>query len=237
MRKKHSINSTLVLSCCLLFSAGSLFAQKTEFTITTREMVIPCGDSTIQSFIYLGQAPKNLDPERYYYWINQNGIVKNKGYYVKNPLHGNYLVFDAGNKLIAQGQHTIGLRTGIWTRWYPSGEALSIEYYKDGLFHGNCRYFADNGAIRFSRNYKHGELHGKQYEYLTDSTVILVYKRGVLVPRKDARTHKPFFRKRKVTVQPPPPVVPSSPKTNSSDNAEEKDNKPKRPTIKKIPVK
>ena len=59
-----------------------------------------------------------------------------------------------------------GLKEGIQTSYYPSGEKMAVKnYYEDGLLQGYQFMLFKNGDTAFKENYDNGIPHGKWTSY------------------------------------------------------------------------
>jgi len=197
-RRYYTSNIVLpILQVLLVFTISSVFGQKVETVIETREVVIPMDDSTVITHVYVLKKKKNVSLEKQYYWFHNNGINVNRGMYMKNPLHGSYYVFDNDKKMLTQGVYKMGLRVGEWKYWYASGELKSVVEYSAGLKNGSCTQFSEMGKPACINNYKAGKLHGKQKEFVGDSVIVTEYKNGVAVTDTANRECKIFAFLRK----------------------------------------
>lgn len=50
-------------------------------------------------------------------FYHDNGIVAQKGYFLGDQLHGEWVMYNTQGEKIALGQYTNGLRTGKWFFW------------------------------------------------------------------------------------------------------------------------
>lgn len=83
-----------------------------------------------------------------------SGPIKN---YYKNP--------DGTNgKLLLEGHYSKGLKNEVWTTYSWNGEK-SVVKYLDGLEEGTAFEYYPGDAVKRSRDYHKGKLHGYSIEY------------------------------------------------------------------------
>jgi len=58
-----------------------------------------------------------------------------------------------------------GLREGPSTEYWPNGEISSIVFYKNGVMHGDAKYFSQRGELRLHAMYNNGSREGRQQEW------------------------------------------------------------------------
>jgi antitoxin component YwqK of YwqJK toxin-antitoxin module len=57
-----------------------------------------------------------------------------------------------------EGQRINGKKEGLWTLFYPSGNRMAIEHYREDTLEGKCRYYDFNGNPLAEENYSNGLL-------------------------------------------------------------------------------
>jgi len=154
--KIYTIHLTLFIIASLYFSTGA-FSQGSEWQPMIREIVVKHKDSTIRAHILIHRENIKTSDRLLYYWFNHDKINKNMGGYSGDLLQGEYLVFDAEDHLITQGNFDRGLKHGTWKQWSAKGIIKKSTDYHYGLIDGEVRFFDDKGNLLKTREYKAGE--------------------------------------------------------------------------------
>lgn len=137
--------------------SSSLFCQIEQSV--SREKILRYRDSTIRTYVSLSLPKQKISNSKYYYWINEEKIVRNEGGYLKNLLHGSYHVISTDNALLTQGQFKYGVMYGTWRFWNYDGTLRIEKNYKDGLLHGQVITYENNTQI--VTHYRKGDVHNK----------------------------------------------------------------------------
>lgn len=56
-----------------------------------------------------------------------------------------------GSQVNAEGAYVEGARTGQWLRYYEDGTPAAELMYRDGQWHGECRFYARDGSVDSQR--------------------------------------------------------------------------------------
>lgn len=168
----------------LLLVGGQSYSQKIK--TDSREVVINYPDSTLKAKITY--KTKKYKPENFqvYYWYKSNDIKKNLGGYSGQLLDGKYCVFDLDDNMLTEGFFTMGIKCGVWKKWFPKGGLQKIEEYKNGKKHGTFIHYLPTGSLAEVVHYKYGKLHGKYTEYAADTILsVKKFRKGIeIVPEE-----------------------------------------------------
>jgi len=152
--------------------------------INTRKITILKGDTTVVAGILADLKLETIQPGVFYYWYSNTGIYSNQGGFSGNVLHGDYLEYDQEGNLITKGYFNKGLKSGTWVYWYNSGARKLIIDYNEGVQEGSEFKYSEAGKLKYSAEFKAGEMHGIQNIFKTDSTIINKYRNGKLIRTK-----------------------------------------------------
>lgn len=109
---------------------------------------------------------------------NIDGVFINKGYYESGNLlfervlkDGFYKEYFQSGKLKIKSNYKDWQLSGVWKKFYPTGElqwaVTYIEDYKDGLY----KQFYKNGTLKVEGNTKKNKKEGDEKRYLEDGTL------------------------------------------------------------------
>ncbi len=180
----------------------AVLAQGKDYLPETRDVILHHGDTSIKITVLVKNVEINTENDVTYYWLKRNKIHENKGGYTGNLLHGEYIVFNAHEKMICKGMFELGKKIGEWKFWYANGSIEHIEYWKDGRKDGDFRYYYSDGTLSYTREYQNDE------EVPRDE-------------KSEKTTNRKFFLFRKKNTSGEKPK-----KNSSSDKIKNKDTKP-----------
>ena len=93
--------------------------------------------------------------------MNFNKLQDRNGlFYLVNedkPFSGEVVAY-VGGKVEFEGTIEKGLRTGLWTYYYPNGQKKMEGMYNEGLKDGTWTYWKENGTQELVEVYKYGKL-------------------------------------------------------------------------------
>lgn len=124
----------------------------------------------------------------------------------EKPFSGEVVSYING-KLEFDGEIKNGLREGVWSYYYPSGQKKMSGLYTDGLKEGTWTYWKENGSQEFIELYKLGKRLGN------DSTSASSVNKPDSIPSQDSpeNASKPSAAK-KTTIKDRENEKPESPK-------------------------
>ncbi|WP_052752868.1 toxin-antitoxin system YwqK family antitoxin [Kordia zhangzhouensis] len=151
---------------------------------------------------------KKIKPEigKTYFWYRAGEIHQVTGDIGGAILVNDYIKYYKSKQLAEKGVFDNGLKDGLWKSWYENGNLATTEKWKNGSRHGSFISYTESGEKKEEGMYRNHKKHGTWIDYVSRDT--LIYKRGVLVPKKQKDTIKrePFLKrlfkkKRKDTIQ------------------------------------
>jgi len=90
--------------------------------------------------------------------------------------------------LTRSGERRHGLRQGLWTQWYPSGQMKSQTTFRDDIAHGHAVEWYQDGRKKSEGEFLDGEVHGQWTFWEPDGTVRHgQFDRGALITDLDLR--------------------------------------------------
>ena len=148
-----------------------LDVNETRKTISIESTAFPGSSSVDYTTLTLEQLLEEVDPEgeagsRSSYLVfpdsTLNEILAKAIDYKK--ITGDYTgwarrIWDNG-QIKALGNITDGMKDGLWTEWYESGNKLTEVNYKAGKMDGIATLWHENGQKQSESNYKDGKLDG-----------------------------------------------------------------------------
>ena len=164
------IRINAVLISLLLISNLTSGQLLTKGNYKTREVIISRNDTVEKINIINGQAHITPSVDKTYFWYGENRINSNKAYFPGKLLHGAFVMYCNG-RTIQSGSFDLGLKNGIWRRWYLSGELAEVFEFSDGVLHGEFSSFSEEGIVKERGSYKEGILHG-EYSLQTADTLL-----------------------------------------------------------------
>lgn len=143
-------------------------------TSPTREIVVYCGDTTINTRIFIKNPKIKIKARSFYFWHRQDTINSTQGGYTGKLLHGNTEFFAPQKVLIKQGQFKQGLKVGKWQEWHPNGFIKKVEYWKEGALSGYSWEYDQQGQLASRRKYKNNIQKGNTIEWKNGKKILNV---------------------------------------------------------------
>jgi antitoxin component YwqK of YwqJK toxin-antitoxin module len=168
----------------------TVYSQKHDYLPETREVILHQGDSAIKITVLVKNVDIDSENDITYYWLKRNRIHENKGGYTGNLLHGEYIIFNAGEKMICKGMFEFGRKTGEWKFWYDNGSIEHIEIWKDGLKDGDFLYYNHDGSLKFNREFQNDKEIVKSEKTTVDKKKFSLFKKNEKESTPDKETLK-----------------------------------------------
>ncbi len=124
---------------------------------------------------YVTEQKVWVENAKNYYWFKAGLIHFAEAGVGGALLNGDFSKFYHSNQIAEQGTFELGLKDGLWKRWYENGALLAVENWKNGLLNGNYFKHDNNGVLIEKGNFKRGLKNGK---WILGKDTIL-YKNGV----------------------------------------------------------
>jgi antitoxin component YwqK of YwqJK toxin-antitoxin module len=112
---------------------------------------------------------------------NDTGKVISKGHYLSGEKEGQWFQ-DLGDDR-EEGTYVVGLRSGPWKHYYPSGKLKFEGKYEQGLESGKHSYHYESGQTQEIGNYKFGLKEGDWFAYSQEGiqVSVITFKQGEIV--------------------------------------------------------
>jgi antitoxin component YwqK of YwqJK toxin-antitoxin module len=112
---------------------------------------------------------------------NDTGKVVSKGDYLSGEKEGKWFQ-DLGDDR-EEGTYVVGLRSGLWKHYYPSGKLKFEGKFEQGAENGKHLYYFESGQIKEIGNYKFGLKEGDWFLYNQEGIQlnVITYKQGVTI--------------------------------------------------------
>ena len=101
------------------------------------------------------------------------------GYWDNGRQYRKGKVFDKNNNLLYDGDYKKGVKEGIGTYYYPTGERYEGNFI-NGLKDGKGIFYWKDGN-KWEGNFKNDEMNGEGIFYDKDESYTVIYKNGELV--------------------------------------------------------
>ena len=162
--------------------------------IVPQKRIINADDFDYEFYISSEKNPK-YKLGKTYFWFRSGAIHQSTADAGGPLLVDHYAKFYKSKQLAEKGTFDKGLKDGIWKSWYENGNLSSIEKWKNGFRHGDYISYAENGDKKVEGNYRNHKKHGTWIDYVSKDT--LVYKKGIVVPKKvkDTVKRESFFKR------------------------------------------
>jgi hypothetical protein len=147
------------------------FSQKIDELSTTFHLK---QDGKSMNFTILDsdkKPPKKYCNEKYYYWYKAQNVIKTQGGSSGNLLNGKFNSFYLNKQLCEQGSFSMGLKDGKWNYWAENGILIRTENWKNGKLIGLQIDYDIDGTIR--KKTIIGKL--KQTDFIGD-TIVLIHR-------------------------------------------------------------
>ncbi len=107
---------------------------------------------------------KDGKPEGKWLWYYPDGKLRREENFLKGKEEGDYYELSSLGDTLQKGEFVEGYKHGIWTT--NSGDALVIENFSDGEFHGDYAvYYLPSKKLKVEAKYLQGNLHGTYKEF------------------------------------------------------------------------
>ncbi|MGH1387347.1 toxin-antitoxin system YwqK family antitoxin [Kordia sp.] len=146
-------------------------------------------------FYISSEKIKKPKVEKTYFWYKSGEIHQSTGDIGGAVLVNAYIKYYKSKQLAEKGVFDKGLKDGVWKNWHKNGSLSKIEKWKKGFRHGDFIIYTENGKKKVEGKYRNHKKHGAWIDYVSQDT--LVYKKGILVPKKQKDTIKrePFLKR------------------------------------------
>jgi hypothetical protein len=104
-------------------------------------------DTLYAFFAVMPSHPIKIELKKTYYWFRQDSIFITQGGYAGRLLDGAYQVFYPCKQLMESGAFRLGLKVGVWKRWYPNGALQCVSRWRRGQQRGLTQEYAQDGVI------------------------------------------------------------------------------------------
>jgi len=108
-----------------------------------------------------GEIQKGMEAGLWITW-HENGNMKSMGYYKGGEKDSLWQWYDESGILSGSGTYRDGVENGPWMNYYPDGKISDSGAYLNGLKEGPWNYYSENGSLKYSINYKAGEMVEKE---------------------------------------------------------------------------
>jgi len=106
----------------------------------------------------------------------KNGELQSKGNFIDGKEEGAWEIYD--DYPPSKGNFIDGKKDGVWTSYLEDGQVWTTTY-KKGLYHGLNNYYAPDGTLLMSLNYKDNKQDGFQEYYFDGIRSERCWKNGV----------------------------------------------------------
>lgn len=107
--------------------------------------------------------------------------------FVEPPRDGDFERFyDDTDQLRIEGSYADGLKTGLWTEYYPDGQKKSQFQYVDGVKHGPAKAWFANGQLEHNGEWERGKKTGNWTEWYESGAYKQTYR------YEDGKEHGPY---------------------------------------------
>ena len=154
---RNNMKSAFLFISVIILNLTICFAQNKDYLPETREVILHKGDSSIKITVLVKTEEIDTESDITYHWMKRDKIHVNKGGYTGNLLHGEYIIFNAHEKMICKGMFEQGKKIGEWQFWYPNGNIEHTEVWKNGKREGDFLYYSPDGTFKFEREYQNDE--------------------------------------------------------------------------------
>ncbi|WP_300600661.1 hypothetical protein [Niabella sp.] len=137
-------------------------------------------DSLDRSFLFqVTDARPRTHIHRFYTWFKSGHIHTTEGGYYGKLLHGYYKVTDKERRLLEEGRFKRGAKKGVWRTWHANGRLRTVT--RNRFWDGALRIeaYAPDGQRLKKGVEKNNLFTGRQVELVNDSSVVVIYKKGV----------------------------------------------------------
>lgn len=164
------------------------------FLIVPQKRIINTHDFDYEFYIS-SEKIKKPKIEKTYFWYKTGEIHQSTADIGGSVLVDTYVKYYKSKQLAEKGIFDNGLKDGIWKNWHKNGKLSKIEKWKNGFRHGDFITYTENGEKILEGKYKNHKKHGAWIDYVSKDT--LVYKKGVVIPKKQKDTIKrePFLKR------------------------------------------
>ncbi|SNW62521.1 MORN-repeat protein [Orpheovirus IHUMI-LCC2] len=120
-------------------------------------------------------------PERKSEYFTDRPLTHSISYYSNNKLQGTYRSYFDDNKIAEVYNYHNGVKNGLCTQYYYTGEIFRTAYYKNGKLEGLEMKYDDEGNLVSSTEFKNGSENGlsKYFAPYSLNYVECQYKNGV----------------------------------------------------------
>jgi hypothetical protein len=164
-----------------LFTTHVSFGQRIPETGIT-VVHINTADKNIVAEVMPLKSDPTPDPSNFYYWYGAGTIHQTQGGYSGKLLNGKYSEYYPSKNLKEQGSFKKGLKNDVWESWDENGNLKELYTYRNGEKTGLFNLYDEKGARTQTGTYNKNLLNGKVTFYTKDSTKIVRYKDGKIVP-------------------------------------------------------
>lgn len=180
----------------------NFFGYISEPKIENRQIIVYKNDTTVKTYIYIGEEQLHTENNLKYYWYYNDKINSNIGGFAGELLDREYLAYNRNDKLVEKGNFNKGLKTGEWKKWGDNGNLISITNWNNGIIEGEYFEYYPNGKIKIEASYKKNMLEGDYIYHDYDTIIVRKYKNGkefvIQKPEKpDKTTKKPKDKEEK----------------------------------------
>ena len=125
----------LLLASLLTGTASAQSLRKLEHRAINRSRITLVNGDTVQRFTTTRRRPRPR-ADRFYYWQDQDHVLRTVGAYNGYLLSGPYQLTDRADHLLRAGTLTKGVKTGTWRQWRPDGSLVSASHWRRGRQRG-----------------------------------------------------------------------------------------------------
>ncbi|MFK7748478.1 MAG: toxin-antitoxin system YwqK family antitoxin [Kordia sp.] len=164
------------------------------FFIVPQKRIINTHDFDYEFYIS-SEKIKKPKVEKTYFWYKSGEIHQSTADIGGAVLVNTYIKHYKSKQLAEKGIFDKGLKDGVWKNWYKNGNLSKIEKWRKGFRHGDFITYTKNGKKKVEGKYRNHKKHGIWINYVSHDT--LVYKKGIIVPKKQKDTIKraPFLKR------------------------------------------
>jgi len=180
MKKLNKRNSLLIVIFTLITHV--VMGQYSTKDFLSHKIIVNHDDYTIVAYVKPTRRIY-IESDLLYYWFSTSLIKSTQGGYSGKLLNGSYQELFLNKNLKELGAFRAGLKTGNWKSWDESGRLKEEYSWDSGKRNGAYSKYDSLGRLSEKGKYRNDLLSGKQTRLIGDSTNIVYYKKGKIVPK------------------------------------------------------